>query len=112
MKIETSFGQKEVKIKKQFNILDEKFCIVDFPFKYMNRIEPLEMRCVVHYKTGQAIHFLKAHHRQTLKDFEKESIIKLHDLVKQQGEEKFREELSNFKILNHETTNTRKSLSK
>ena len=101
MKISTSFGQKEVKIKKQFDILDEKFCIVDFPFKYMSNIEPLEMRCVVHYKTGQAIHFLKAHHRQTLKDFEKESILKLHDLVKQNGEEKFREELSKFEVLNN-----------
>jgi hypothetical protein len=101
MKIFTSFGQKEVKIKKQFDILDEKFCIVDFPFKYMNSEEPMEMRCVVHYKTGQAIHFLKAHHRQTLKDFEKESIIKLHDLVKQNGEEKFREELNRFEVLNN-----------
>lgn len=101
MKIRTDFGIKEVKIKKQFNILNEKFVIVNFPFKYMNNTEPIEMHCVVHYKTGQAIHFLKAHHRQTLKDFEKESIIKLHDLVKQSSEEKFREELRRFEILNN-----------
>ena len=100
MKIATSFGIKEVKIKKQFDILDEKFAIVDFPFKYMNKEEPLEMRCVVHYKTGKAIHSLKAHHRQTLKDFQEESIIELHDLLKRIGEEKFREELKKFETLN------------
>jgi hypothetical protein len=100
MKIVTDFGQKEVKIKKQFEILDEKFCIVDYPFKYMNSLEPVELRTVVHFKTGQAIHFLKAHRRQTLKDFLMESEKAIQNLVSLRGEKEFKEELNKFETIN------------
>lgn len=100
MKINTYFGTQETKIKRQFDVAKEKFCIIDFPFKYMNAEEPVNVKTVVHYKTGQVIYHIKAQRRETLKSFLIRAEEAVQNLLSLRGEKEFKAELDKFETIN------------